>query len=91
MANQEIEWRCPDCNLVLGRVVGGELEPFSSNKIKTRGANLEVICTGCGYTKVWYTNDSVTKAVNQLISVVSEQAAKSMIRQIGKAKREMDI
>lgn len=91
MVNQEVEWRCPDCGSTLGMVVGGELEPFNGNKIRTRGANLEIICSGCNYTKVWYTNDAVTKAVNQLISVISAEAAKSMIRQIGKAKREMNI
>ena len=51
MVNQEVEWRCPDCGSTLGMVVGGELEPFNGNKIRTRGANLEIICSGCNYTK----------------------------------------
>jgi len=72
----------------LGTVVGGELEPVDGHKIRTRGANLEIVCSACGYTKVWYTNDSVTKAINQLIAVISAEAAKSMIRQIGKAQRD---
>jgi len=71
-------------------VVGGELEPVLQHRMRTRGANLEIICKNCGYTKVWYTNDAVTKAINQLIAVISAESAKSMIRQIRRAQLEME-
>lgn len=85
---QGIEWKCPDCDSFLGEVVGGELHPDRSNLIRTRGANLEIVCRGCGYVKVWYTNDPITRAMNQLIGVMSAEMVKTMMRQYTKARSE---
>lgn len=78
------EWLCVSCGEVLGVVQGGELYPEKGLATRTSGPNLVVVCSHCGFTKTWYTSDPVVRAVYQLVSAVSDVAAKSMINQIGK-------
>lgn len=89
MVKTPTTWKCPTCSSVLGSVVNGELHPSGEHKVRTRGANLEIVCNECGYNKVWYTNDSLLRAMHQLVSVISAETAKSTIRQISKAQQEM--
>ena len=90
----DINWYCPDCGTVLGRVIGGELqgiEGIPSTAYETRGANLKVTCPNCQRAKVWYTSDTVVRAIFQLISSISSEVAFQAIKQMAAKVREGEL
>jgi len=85
------DWMCIQCGHILGKVLGGELNPLVEGKfLRTSGPNLQVICPECGATKTWYTSDPVVRAVYQLVGAISDVAARSMVEQIGRAIHEQN-
>lgn len=61
-------WFCVDrsCGAELGVLVGKELKVTQGNVV-TDGPNLVVECPNCGERKVWYTSDTIVRAVYMLI------------------------
>lgn len=91
--NKASEWYCinEDCKHVLGEVLGGEFFPseeLTGGCFQTRGPNLVVRCPQCGTVKVWYTADPLTRSLQQLIDVISTQAAKRMISKVSELTLE---
>lgn len=76
-------WVCITCGVSLGTLVGQELYPIDSAKIRTQGANLVITCPQCGARKVWYPADPMLRVLKQLIDVIASETAKSAIRAVG--------
>lgn len=76
-------WLCIECGDSLGNVVGGELHPTVPS-IRTSGVNLVVTCPNCGFVKTWYTSDSSSRAVHQLIDSMASEMAAAVVRNIGR-------
>jgi len=55
-------WYCPSCNVVLGRVIYGELH--TEKRVNTSGSDLVVSCE-CGVYKVWYTQLSLDSVIRR--------------------------
>lgn len=88
MSKYNSDWLCIDCGTVLGEVRGGELYPaVDGHDVHTQGPHLVVTCKECGFRKVWYTSDKMVRAVYQLMDVITDEAAKAMIKAMGKAVR----
>lgn len=85
MKNQS-EWGCVRCGHVLGNIFGGEFYPSIEGKfLRTNGPNLVATCPSCSQSKTFYTSDPVVRSLFQLIDAISAEAAKAMIREMGKA------
>ena len=85
-------WYCPECNHVLGEVVGGEfkgIDQIPASAYETRGANLKVTCPECGRVKIWYTSDTIVRAVYQLVNAVAGESAKIFVREGAKRIRNI--
>ena len=80
MAGGISNWLCIACGHVLGEVLGGELSVSAAViKIRTRGPNMVVVCPSCGAEKVWFTSDTITRAMHQLVEAIATVAARRMV------------
>lgn len=85
-------WLCIACGYTLGEVMGGEFYPAIEGKyLRTHGPNLDATCPQCGAKKVFYTSDPVVRSIYQLVNVLSDVAARSMIEQLGRYLHEQEM
>jgi Zn-finger protein len=80
------EWMCIGCGRSLGHVYGSEYYPTVEGKyLHTSGPNLVVTCPDCGAIKTFYTSDQIVRSLYQLINAMTDQVARAMVEQVGKA------
>lgn len=84
MSARAMDWVCPRCGAVLGRVIHKELhivgeigEEISAN---TSGSDLVVRCLACDYIKVWYRKDPIQAIVDDFASAIGA----SIVKHIGR-------
>lgn len=83
----DANWYCVDCGKVLGKLEGGELvgnNDIPASSYETRGPNLKVTCPDCKRVKIWFTSDSITRAMYQLVNAIAAEAAKKMLHEVNK-------